>query len=338
MRSSFDVLASELSTTIRSLSSQSGTVSLVSDFAPSFFSAVSSRYPQVFPSSQPVFPESLAYRIQGIEEEVFAPLNGVDVFGLPRGIQPERLVRVNNEVQRDFEGKPMRERVATPAGSIFIRSKFPVDIPYRYKYLVEQGFTFAEMWASAPDEYRYMYAVPRDNVFSRSLVALVLASKRPSKFYKAFQYRSWSLGTLTLAVIPYDPFREYFQTVILSVKSSIDFSVEMDTTVTALQVLRIIPPLQPLVDVNGSSLVAKELEPTVEGFVPVDPSALTTSGTLEDIEDSFDSDVSGEDVDSLLSSLSNPAPDVDSDGVVFSGAHQPASDTSTQSSPFGFRL
>lgn len=203
------------------------------------------------------------YRVKGIEDPVFAPLNGELVLDLGR-IKPERTVRGKaGKAKRDEREEIIKEKPTTPEGAKFIRTERKIDIPFKFK---SDGFNYADYLGAAEDGYKYIYAVPKENLYTVNMTALAVSS-RALKCYSGHKFKTWHYGSLTIAVIPYNPNSKYTNTIILSTKASLDYDKEIQEYVNGLIKEGIIPNV-PDFSVEGGyrNLVYEEARVSYEGY------------------------------------------------------------------------
>lgn len=217
------------------------------------------------------------YKVRGIESDVFGVLNGHNVLDLGE-LRPERTVR-------DRAGKPkldenentVTEKPSTPSGSRFIRTKRKVDIPLRYEV---DGFNFADSFEDATDGYPYIYAVPRENLYTVNLTALAVSS-RALKCYYGHRFKTWHFGNLTVAVIPYNPNSKYTNTLIIGTKAGLDYDEEIKTYVNGLIAAGIVPNVPDFtVDGGYSNIVYEEAKVTYDGYEPESVIPVSEEGSL----------------------------------------------------------
>lgn len=217
------------------------------------------------------------YRINGIEDPTFSFLNGKIVFGMA-GIKPERRVidPRNGKVKLNAAGEEIKETPVTPRSSIWIRSMEKVNIP---RGKLGDGFNYADMWSNAPQNAKYIYAIPKANLYEMQMCALA-ASSRKLRAYHGFQFDTWTFGKLNVAVIPYNPTSTYQNTIILGVKPSVDFKAEMGAYVNGLIKEGVIPDIPYFGLESGQNLVETPIEAAYDEFEGESDLSLEERGAL----------------------------------------------------------
>lgn len=264
MATSEDIFAREFRETLRRLAAQPGGRLHVSELHN--------------PLTELSIPVGRPFEVDGIEDSLFSKLNGAEVYALGK-VKPERYVYERTGKRKvDLHGNEVTEVPTTPKGSLWVRTDRKIDIPYRFKD-GDKGFNYANAWRNAPGPHKYVYAVPKENLYSITLSALAV-SVRTMKCFSGYTFKSWHFGNLNLAVIPYNPNAKYTDTVILGTKKGIDYDQEINKFV-GFQVEAGIIPRIPNYYVNGTeNLVYKEMVPSYSDYVPRSEKPLSEEGSL----------------------------------------------------------
>lgn len=182
-------------------------------------------------------PTSKAYKVKGIEDETFSALNGEIVEDMGKLVPERSVLGRNGKRQYDEDNNVIKEKPKTPSGSIYIRTSKKIAVPYG----VDLGdFNYADAWGGAPDDLKYVYAVPKDNLYIVNMTALAVSTKK-LKCYHGHQFKTWNYGTLSICVIPYNPNASYTNTIILGVRPGLDYDNEIKKYVNDLIEKKIIP-------------------------------------------------------------------------------------------------
>lgn len=207
--------------------------------------------------------EGRVYRVKGIEDSVFSPLNDELVVDMGR-VKPERTVRGKaGRAKRDERNQIIKEKPSTPAGSKFIRTKHKLDIPFRFE---STGFNYADFIGDLEDGYKYIYAIPKDNLYTVHMTALAVSS-RTMRCYSGHKFKTWHFGSLTVAVIPYNPKSKYTNTIILLTKAGIDYGEEIKEYVNGLIAQGVIPNVADFsVEGGYRNLVYEEARISYDGY------------------------------------------------------------------------
>lgn len=221
-----------------------------------------------------VRPIGKPYTIQGIaDDHPFSVLNGTVCRGLG-GYKPESYVLGAGKVPKtDPAGNKLTQSTSAPKDSIFIRSEEKITIRTSFKR-GKDGFDYANVWGTAPDGYRYLWAVPKKHLYEMSEVALTV-STRQMKAYKSYQFTTWAYGVVYVSIIPYNPNAKYEATRIIKVGTALELDDELASIVNNFIEMGIIPNV-PDYDINNGeyNLVMKEITPAFVDFEPVSSTSL----------------------------------------------------------------
>lgn len=207
------------------------------------------------------------YRVLGIEDQYFSRLNNANVM-IMRGTELERrLLNTRGEFRVDKTGKLLKEVVPVPRGSIAVLSKVRLGLPFKYKL---DGYDYVDYIDSTNDRgevisRKYIYILPKDKLYKTNLNALAI-SNRTMKAFSSIKIATWGVGFLYLNVIPYKPNRQYQNTVVLSVKNSLDFSKEISTVMGDLVRLGLISNPSEYVLETGENIAITQQPPAYDSF------------------------------------------------------------------------
>lgn len=214
----------------------------------------------------PIIPMGKEYYIRNIVDAVFSPLNGEMVIEMGSIIPELSVFDKAGKRKKDVSGDTLKTRPSTPSGSIFIRSAKKLNIPFKYLDQ-ETSFAYADSWVGAPDGRKYIYAVPKSNLFRVNLTALAVSTKKLKAFY-GHTFKTWHYGQITVAVIPYNANAKYSNTRILKVGFGVDYDVDIKKYVNGLILKGIVPDVgNYAVDGGLTNLVFGTITPEYDDYV-----------------------------------------------------------------------
>lgn len=220
------------------------------------------RLPNPIDGDLPII-EGRMFHVRGIKDGTFSPLNGEYVLDMGK-LKPERTVRERTgRAKRGANDEIVKEKPSTPEGTKYIRTKRKIDIPFKFS---EEGFNYADSFEQASDGYKYIYAIPKDNLYTVHLTALAVSS-RSLRCFHGHKFKTWHYGSLTIAVIPYNPNSKYTNTLILGTKVGLSYDEEIQKYVNGLIQEGVIPNVPDFVIDGGyTNLVYEEAQVAYEGY------------------------------------------------------------------------
>lgn len=220
--------------------------------------------PSVLP--EPTIPLGREYFVRSVGDSVFSPLNGELVVEMGSIVPELSVFDKAGKRKKNAAGETIKVRPKTPSGSMFVRSSKKIDIPFKYSEQ-ETSFSYADSWVSAPDGRRYVYCVPKSNLFRVNLTALAVSTKKLKAFY-GHTFRTWHYGQITVAVIPYNPTAKYSNTRILSIGLGVDYDEDIKTYINGLIAKGIVPDVGNY-DIDGglNNLVFGTITPDHDDYV-----------------------------------------------------------------------
>jgi len=218
------------------------------------------------PLTKVVIPSGREYYIRGLEDETFGSLNGQLVVEMGSLVPELSVFDRAGKRKKDVHGKPLKERPRAANGSMFIRTSQKVDIPFKFSEQ-ETPFSYADAWVDAPDGRKYVYAVPKSNLFRVNLTALVVSTKKVKAYY-GHTFKTWHYGQITVAVIPYNPSAKYSNTRILKVGVGVDYDADIKKYIDGLILKGIVPDVGKYATDGGlNNLVFGTISPDHDNYV-----------------------------------------------------------------------
>lgn len=209
------------------------------------------------------------YRVEGIEHDLFKDLNNKVVKGLPKGYSVKR--RKINKVTRGFltndEGEYEYEDFVVPSGSLVVRSKRSLDLPYSIYVKPEDGFGYID-FTETDGEKEFLYVIPKEYLYQVNQTALAISVK-DMKNYSGMGFKTWTMGYVYIHVIPYKHTLTYTGTRILKTGVGLQYNAEIQAILDIWQHAGVIPSIAMCGLEDGTNLCTK---PTVTGYSDYSPS------------------------------------------------------------------
>ena len=186
-------------------------------------------------------------QVDGVKEEYFSSLNESVVTVLKRGEFKKRQVDSEGNFLKDRDGHIVYTQVPVPHGSVAILSKKCIGLRNRIvengvvkRYEPSQGFKYVDYVDLAGGKgRRYIYIIPKANVFSLNTCTLVLSQNNLRNFYKGYRLALQNGSYVYLYVVPTAKLRQSSYR-ILGTKFSPDFSSEINSILKLWQSLGVI--------------------------------------------------------------------------------------------------
>lgn len=229
-------------------------------------------------------PKNDFYRVLGVTDDYYSQLNNTNVMILRGAKLERRLLSSTGGFRTDSLGKLIKQTVSLPKGSVAVLSSVRLGLPYRYKL---EGYDYVDYIDNLNEQgeiisRRYVYILPKANLHKVNLNALAL-SNRPMKSYSGIKIATWGVGFLYLNIIPYKPKKQYQNTVVLSVKNSLDFSKEIGIALNDLVKLGLISePYEYVLDTGENIALTQVLNSyDILDYTPYEDSNLSTLSDKE---------------------------------------------------------
>lgn len=226
---------------------------------------------------------------KNIREPFFDALNKTNAFLMGRSQLQKRSYLSDGTFQKDANGKEVSTPVPVPQGSLAIVSPINIKLPNvvnGHRHTPSQGFFYVD-FKETPNGRLYIYIIPRDYIYELNLCSLVISTNRKRVFYKGTRVALQNGAFVYIYVTPYR-YTTQADTLILNVKNSVDFDVEVRSLIAFWQSKGVIFNLAlcALEDhIQGhSNLAMTMLDPTVvfDDFSPVGRHLLTQDNSVDD--------------------------------------------------------
>lgn len=204
------------------------------------------------------------YFVKGIEDKVFANLNGTIVKKIPSGKEVKKRVidRAARSFKRNADGTFVYEDVKVPKGAMVVISDKILSVPYSYK----GEYGYVDFVKKKDGKIEYFYIVKKENLFKVNQTALAVSVKN-MKNYSGMGYQTWRIGMIYLHIIPYKPSSIYVGSKILKTGHTLDYGKEVRSIVSYWEKMKLIPNIK-LSSVEDTNLVMKNTEVGYTDYVP----------------------------------------------------------------------
>lgn len=172
--------------------------------------------------------------VKDIKELFFDKLNDTEVQLVTTPVLMKRQILSNGSFRVDKDGNYVLTQVYVKDGfvavhcnkSIGLRNKIVVN-GIEKKHIPTEGFKYVDFF-ELNDEIRYIYIIPKENLYQLSLCALIIKAKKHDDFYKGCRIAMQNGHYLYLYVIPYKSGKQIKGSRILGVKASTNFDSEVN--------------------------------------------------------------------------------------------------------------
>lgn len=171
--------------------------------------------------------------VKGIKEQFFEKLNNSEVQLINKSVLMKRQVLSDGSFREDKEGNYVYIQVPIKQGFIAVHSNKSIKLKNRIlvngverKHIPTEGYKYIDYF-ELNGERRYIYTIPKENVYPLSLCALVITPNKHKSFFKGCKIALQNGYYLNLYIIPYKPGREYRGLRVLGVKTSTNFDTEV---------------------------------------------------------------------------------------------------------------
>lgn len=171
--------------------------------------------------------------VRGIKESFFDKLNDVEVQLVTTPILVKRQVLSDSSFRVDKNGDYVFTQVPVKQGFVAVHSNKSIGLRNRIevngverKHTPTEGFRYVDFF-ELNGERRYIYLIPKENVYPLSLCALIITPNTHRNFYKGCKVALQNGHYLYLYVIPYKAGKETRGYRVLGVKPSTIFDVEV---------------------------------------------------------------------------------------------------------------
>lgn len=169
--------------------------------------------------------------IRGIDEPFFSRLNNWTVELVGRSTLSKRLALSDGSFRKDDKGNYVVTPVPVPNISVAVISSLSIGLLRKYEdgriHNVSDGFKYVDYFVSDGNK-KYIYIIPRSNVYKLNLSALVVSLTHRRSFYKGCKLALQNGRYVYLYVVPFK-YRSYGEEVVVGVKPSINFEKEVST-------------------------------------------------------------------------------------------------------------
>lgn len=171
--------------------------------------------------------------VRGIKESFFDTLNNAEVQLVTTPILVKRQVLSDSSFRVDKNGDYVFTQVPVKQGFVAVHSNKSIGLRNRIevngverKHTPTEGFRYVDFF-ELNGERRYIYLIPKENVYPLSLCALIITPNTHRNFYKGCKVALQNGHYLYLYVIPYKAGKETRGYRVLGVKPSTIFDVEV---------------------------------------------------------------------------------------------------------------
>lgn len=171
--------------------------------------------------------------VKGIKEPFFDKLNNSEVQLVTTPTLMKRQVLSDGSFRVDRNGDYVLIQVPVKQGFVPIHSNKSIGLKNRIvvngverKHTLSEGYKYVDFF-ELNGEKRYIYIVPKENVYPMNLCALVITPNTHRNFYKGCKLALQNGHYLYLYVIPYKAGRETRGYRVLGVKPSPNFDIEV---------------------------------------------------------------------------------------------------------------
>lgn len=193
----------------------------------------------IIPQGLPVIDSGKGFQkycvVRGVDVPYFSTLNNSTVIVLPDRVWNKRITGTDGKFINNVDGSPVTREVSIPANCKLVSShkniklaNYTVDEHGRQIKFTSDTFGYVD-FVDTPDGRRYLYFIPKDNLFTLNLNALVLSSSRLTvKYYWGRRYFfNWGISSCYLYVAPFVPSIISPNYLAFCLKSSTDFTREI---------------------------------------------------------------------------------------------------------------
>lgn len=173
---------------------------------------------------------------KGITAPYFKDLNNTTVIVLSERSWNKRITGTDGKFILNTDGTPVTREVSIPANCKLVSShkniklaNYTVDEHGRKTRFSDDNFGYVD-FVDSPKGRRYLYFMPKENLYNLNLNALVLSSSRLTvKYYWGRRYFfNWGLGSCYLYVAPFVPSIISPSYLAFCLKSSTNFTSEIE--------------------------------------------------------------------------------------------------------------
>lgn len=225
------------------------------------------------------------FAVKGIpKDNPFFGLNKSFVFELPKGTVAKRRVidRVTRSFKRDSNDKFVYEDYKVPSGSMVVTSKCNLQLSYKTYINPPEGYGYIDFVVNKGEKV-YMYVLPKEVIYKCHPTALVLSnagmSKRSGsklKTYNGERYKTWKCGTVGLLVIPYNPKKQYTNTIVLKTSFSLNYQEDIEKIKSFWESIGFIPVTSCCYIQDGTNLCYTDDIPSYNEYSYVDLLPIST--------------------------------------------------------------
>lgn len=171
--------------------------------------------------------------VKDLNEPFFEKLNNTEVQLVTTPVLMERQVLSNGSFWVDKNGDYKYKKVNLENGFIAVHSSKPIGLTRKVivngkekEHNVTKGFRYIDYF-ELRDERRYIYTLPKENVFKLNLCALIITPNKHSSFYQGSKVALQNGNYLYIYVVPYKKAGDTRGYRVIGTKSYPDFSKEV---------------------------------------------------------------------------------------------------------------
>lgn len=171
--------------------------------------------------------------VRGVTEPFFERLTNTEVELVGRTKLMKRQVLSDGSFRKDKDDKYVVDEITVPHTSVAILSPISIGLKNTIKsdrgvdlaHKPSEGFRYID-YVDTKDGRRYIYLIPRINVFRLSLVALAISTSRHRNFYHGTRIALQNGHFVYLYTYPYT-YRENLGSRVIGLKATTDFDAEV---------------------------------------------------------------------------------------------------------------
>lgn len=172
--------------------------------------------------------------VKGLSEDFFDKLNNSEVQILTSQILMKRQVLSDGTFRVDSNGNYVFTQVPLKQGFVAIHSKKSIGLKRKVvingiekEHKLAEGFRYIDYF-ELKGERRYIYTIPKENVYPLNLCALIITPNKHRHFYKGCKLALQNGNYLYIYVIPFKNGRETRGYRVIGTKASPYFDIEVN--------------------------------------------------------------------------------------------------------------